>query len=204
MLFLGSIAAALVLIASSGYLLMRTFATSVGAPRGYRERLDDPGYQRSWLEELGFRTVGELLYPGSEKNGPPTVEPALVGPDSVTVARARTLREREFTLLTAWPDGGYVLTRCPRRGLLTTRNSASCSLRSASSGAEALSVHAAAVRDFAHSHGQPMEARDTAAVDECYRTAARTWQRELIRTNVVAIPIGLLGCATVIVAVLAR
>jgi len=152
-------------------------------------------FRAAWRQRRGL---------ADHQQGRVAVEPALVGPDSVTVARARTLREREFTLLTAWPDGGYVLTRCPRRGLLTTRNSASCSLRSASSGAEALSVHAAAVRDFAHSHGQPMEARDTAAVDECYRTAARTWQRELIRTNVVAIPIGLLGCATVIVAVLAR
>jgi hypothetical protein len=203
MLLIGALAVALVLIALSGYLQMRTLATGVSAPKAYRARLEDPGYQRSWLEELGFRTVGELLYPGSEKNGPPAVEPALVSPDFVTMARARPLHEREFTLLTAWPDGGYVLTRCPRRGLITSRDSASCLLRSAASGAEALSLHAEAVKAFTRNHGRPREARETAAVDACYRSAARSWRRQLVRTYVVAIPLVLLGCAAVVLGAMA-
>jgi hypothetical protein len=203
MLFLGAVAVALVLVALSGYLLMATLATGVSAPKAYRARLEAPGGERSWLEELGFRSLGELLFPGPDKNGPPRVEPALVSPDSMTVANSLPLHEREFTLLTAWPDGGYVLTRCPRRGLITSRDSTSCSLRSASSGAEALSLHDAAVEAFARNHGKPMEARDTAAADACYQAAAGTWRRQLIRTYVVAIPLGLLACAAVVVAALA-
>jgi len=203
MLLLGAIAVALILFTMSGYLKMRALATAVGAPKAYRARLEEPGSQRPWLEEFGFRTVGELLYPSADKNGPPTVVPALVSPDSMTVASAHALRQREFTLLTVWPDGGYVLTRCPPRGLITTRDSASCSLRSASSGAEALSLHAGAVKVFARNHGQPMEALDTAAVDACYQAAARTWHRLFIRAYVVAIPLGLLGGLAVVVGALA-
>lgn len=203
MLLFGAIAAALGLLAASGYLQLRAIATAVAAPKGHRERLDDPGYTRSWMEGLGFRTNGELLFPGAHKNDPPTVEPALVSPDSTIVARARALNEREFTLLTAWPDGGYVLTKCPPRGLVTARDSARCSLRSASSGAEALSLHSAAVKAFTSSHGRPMEARSTAAVVECYETAVRTWRQQFIRTYLVAIPLGLLACAAVLLAVLA-
>ena len=95
MLFFVAIAAAVALLGGSGYLQLTALETRVAAPKGYRELLDDPGYQRSWLEELGFRTIGELLFPGADKNGPPTVVPALVSPDSVIVARAGALLEKE-------------------------------------------------------------------------------------------------------------
>jgi hypothetical protein len=204
MLFFVAIAAAVALLGVSGYLQLTALETRVAAPKGYRELLDDPGYQRSWLEELGFRTIGELLFPGADKNGPPTVVPALVSPDSVIVARAGALLEHEVALLTAWPDGAYVLTKCPPSGPITTRDSASCSLRSARSGAEALSVHSAAVKDFARRRGLPMQASQTPDVVACYEAAAATWRQQLLRTYLAAIPLGLLGCAAVLVAALAH
>jgi hypothetical protein len=204
MVFFVAIAAAVALLGASGYLQLRALATRVAAPKGYRELLDDPGYQRSWLEELGFRTIGELLFPGADKNGPPTVLPALVSPDSVIVARAGALLEREFTLLTTWPDGAYVLTKCPPSGLITTRDSASCSLRSARSGAEALSVHAAAVKDFARHRGLPMQASKTPDVVACYEAAAATWRQQFLRIYLAVIPLGVLGCAAVLVAAVAH
>lgn len=204
MLLWVAIAAALVLISANAYLQLRVLATGVGAPKGSRLRLETSSYQRPWLEDLGFRTVGELLYPGAGKNDPPIVEPALIGPDGITVARANRLRERAFTLLTAWPDGGYVLTRCPPGGPFTTRDSATVSIRSASSSAQALSLHVAAVRSFAQIHGRPMDASDAGTVAACFQTAASNYRRQLLRTYALAIPLGLLTLAVLVLAAVAR
>jgi hypothetical protein len=203
MFFFGAVAVAICLLAASGYLQLRTLAAAVGAPKGYRQLLDTSTYDHPWLEQLGFRTVGELLFQGVSKNDAPTVIPALVSPDFTTVGVSRSLLDREFTLLTAWPDGGYVLTKCPPRGLITSRDSALYSLRSASSAAEALSLHDAATRTFERSHGLPMQVRDIASVGFSYETAAAAWHRHFIRTYAVAIPLGLLGCVAVLLAALA-
>jgi len=204
MLLFGAIAIAAVLVAAGSFLELRVIAARVAAPKGSRAMLDDPAYHRSWLEELGFHTIGELLFPGAVENGPPTVVPALVSPDSTTMARVGAVDEREFVLLTAWPDGAYVLTKCPPRGLITRRDSASISLRSARSGAEALSVHSDAVKSCAQHHGLPMQARVTAEVATCYQTAAITWRQQLIRTTVVGAPLYLIACAALLVGLLAR
>ena len=204
MFFIGAIAVAICLIATSGYLQLRTLAIGPGAPRGYREMLDSPRYQQSWLEQLGYRTVGEFIFAGAHKEDPPTVVPALVSPDFKTVGISPSLLDRGFTLLTAWPDGAYVVTKCPPRGLIRTRDSALFSLRSASSAAEALSLHDAATRAFERTHGIPMQTRDTATVAACCETAAATWHRQFVRAYAAAIPLGLLGCAAVLVAAMAR
>jgi len=204
MLFFGAIAVAICLIATSGYLQLRTLAVGPGVPRGYREMLDSPNYQQSWLEQLGYRTVGEFLFPGARKEDPPIVVPALVSPDFKTVGISRSLLDRGFTLLTAWPDGAYVVTKCPRHGLITARDSALFSLRSASSAAEALSLHDAAARAFERIHGLQMRVRDVETVAASCETAAATWHQHFFRTYAVAIPLGLLGCAAVLVAALAR
>jgi predicted RNase H-like HicB family nuclease len=203
MFFFGAIAVAICLIAASGYLQLRTLAVGVGAPKGCRELLDPQSYRQPWLEQLGFRTVGEFLFAGATKNDPPTVAPALVSPDSTTVGISRSTLDREFTLLTTWPDGAYVVTKCPPRGLITTRDSALFALRSASSAAEALSLHYAAIKAFERSHGLPMQARDTKTVAACCDTAAATWHSHFVRTYAVAVPLGLLGCVAVLLAALA-
>lgn len=202
MLLFVAVAIAAALMAAGSFLVLRVLATRVAAPKGSREMFEDPAYQRSWLEELGFRTFGELLFPGADENGPPTVVPALVSPDSTIMAKAGALHEREFTLLTAWPDGAYVVTKCPPRGLVTRRDSASILLRSARSGAEALSVHSDAVKSCARHHGMPIQARVTAEVAACYQTAAATWREQLIRTTVRGAPLYLLACAVLLVGLL--
>jgi hypothetical protein len=204
MVFWGAIAVAVVLIASIAYLELRILATGIAAPKGDRELLPNAGDDRPWLEGLGFRTVGELLFPAAEKNAPPAPVPALVDVSGTILATVRPLQGDQIALLTTWPDGATVLTRCPRRAPFTSRDSAGFLYRSGATASEAISLHRQAVLKLANGHGRPVQASRVDAIAECYRAAARTWRRQLLRSYALSAPLGMLALAALVVAVLAR
>jgi hypothetical protein len=204
MLFWVIIAFLIALIVVNGYLQLRMLVAAVVAPKEARLMLGGYTGARSWLEEFGFRTIGELLYAPSEQGAAPRVLPALVGADGVTVATIDPDRRGSLTLVSAWSYGGYVVTRCPRRGLTATRNSASVLYRSAPTASEAISLHRAAVGEFSGQHGNPMPANDLNTMLDCYRVAAATWRRDFFRTEALAVLLGICTFATLFAAAFVR
>ncbi|MGA3029641.1 MAG: hypothetical protein ABSE58_02735 [Candidatus Limnocylindrales bacterium] len=194
---------ACVLIGVSAYLVTRVAAFSVVAPVSVQlphSGPDDPGRIEATSGILGFSPVGELMIPTPGATKGPRLLSTLVDTDRVSVVLATS--PNGGWLLTAWPDGSYVKTRCPRPYIFPSARLSEAVLLSGATLPEAYSRHRKAVAEISVQRGEPVRVADPDGVLECFKTANQTAKRLLMRTLFVVMPLGVASWVVLVVAYL--
>ncbi len=195
--------AAFALIAVNAYLVTRVAAFTVVAPvsiqlpRGVQ---DDRGPIDPRESGLGFSPVGEVMVPASDKRRGPRSLSTLVDTDNVSVVLATS--SNGAWLLTAWPNGAFVKTRCPKPLFFAKERLSDVVLLSGATLPDAYSRHRNAVSDMSVRLGQPVRVVGPEGVLECLKTANQTAKRLLTRTMFVVMPLGVASWVGLVLAYL--
>ena len=100
-----------------------------------------------------------------------------------------------MVFLSAWPDGSYVITRCPQPRFFGTRRTAKALAGFGATATEAWAQHRGALREFGLSRGRPLTVETLEEAVACYRAAAPTFRRAMLRTVLLVLPLGLAAWA---------
>lgn len=208
MLFWVAVAGAAVMASVAMFVMLRLIGLAVAAPAEWRAGVRGTGddWASSEIGRLGFEPLGILLFPAAKKDAEPIERTALRAPTSDTAAAtgetARGLLGIVF--LSAWADGAYVITRCPQPRFFATRRTDNTLAGFGATPTKAWAAHRAAVAEFSVSRGLPLKVETLDDAAACYRAAAPTFKRTMIRTVLVVLPLGLAGWAVLIWANFAR